>query len=126
MSKYEGSCYCGAVQFETDAPLVGVINCHCKDCQKMHGNYNAMAGVARDELTITGDDLVWYKSSDKANRGFCGKCGSRMFKDNIGSERMMISMGAFSGSTGLRISKNIFTESAGDWYDLPAVETPPS
>ncbi|MEM1429310.1 MAG: GFA family protein [Pseudomonadota bacterium] len=118
-----GECHCGAVTFEADAQPVGVINCHCTDCQKMHGNFNAMAGVAKDALTITGP-IQWYESSEKARRGFCPTCGARMFKDNLGGDRMMISMGVIAGSTGLRPFRNIFTESKGDWYDPPAEEPP--
>ena len=118
-----GQCFCGAVTFTATAAPIGVISCHCTDCQQMHGTYNAMAGVPRNGLTIIGP-VTWYNSSDKARRGFCGTFGSRMFKDNHGSDRMMISMGAVAGSTGLRNFKNIFTGSHGDWYDLPPEEPP--
>ena len=117
-----GRCHCGAVSFSVADSAVGVINCHCRDCQQLHGNFNAMAGVPREALNIEGETLVWYESSDKARRGSCGACGSRLFKDNLGSERMMVSMGAFDASTGLRNFKNIWVESKGAWYDLPTEE----
>jgi hypothetical protein len=117
---HSGRCFCGAVTFTAQGPLVGVIACHCRDCQQMHGNYNVMAGVARDRLTVAGP-LVWFASSDKARRGFCGTCASRLFKDNLGSPRMMVSMGAFDAATGLSMARNLWVESKGDWYDLPAV-----
>ena len=114
-----GRCFCGAVTFSVSAPPVGVIACHCRDCQQMHGNYNVMARVPRDALSVSGEELVWFRSSDKARRGFCGKCGSRLFKDNVGTDAVLVSMGSFDGSTGLRLFRNIWTESKGDWYDLP-------
>lgn len=119
----KGTCHCGAVSFESNADQTGVINCHCTDCQKMHGNYNAMAGVPKEGLSISGE-ITWYQSSEKAKRAFCPSCGARLFKDNVGSERMMVSMGVIDGSTGLRTLKNIFTDSKGDWYDLPMEEAP--
>ncbi len=68
------------------------------------------------------ETLVWYDSSDRAKRGFCGVCGSRLFKKNLGADRMMISMGAFDPPTGMRFFKHIWTDSKGDWYDVPEVE----
>lgn len=82
-----------------------------------------MAGVARDGLEISGE-VAWYRSSEKARRGTCPTCGSRLFKDNIGSDRMMVSMGAFDQSTGLRPFRNLWVESKGDWYDLDPEEPP--
>ena len=115
-----GSCFCGAVRFEIPAASAGVVCCHCADCRKMHGNYNAMLAAPRAELRLVADaPLVWYASSEKARRGFCGTCGSRLFKDNLGSDRMMVSAGAIDGPTGKRIVRNIWEQSKGDWYDLP-------
>jgi hypothetical protein len=119
-----GRCFCGAVTFAVAEPPSGVIACHCHDCQQMHGTYNPMAAVPRGALSVSGEALVWFASSAKAQRGFCGRCGSRLFKDNLGSDRVLVSMGSFDGSTGLRLLRNIWTESKGDWYDLPAEEPP--
>lgn len=118
-NRIEGQCHCGAVQFAVSGG-VGVINCHCKDCQQMHGNFNPMlAGPVAAVSFGSNETLVWYESSQSAKRGFCSKCGSRLFKR--AGDRMMVSMGAL-GDTGLRTMKNIWVESKGDWYDLPAVE----
>lgn len=122
----EGTCFCGAVSFRAASDPVGVISCHCTDCQKMHGTYNAMAAVPRDTLTIEGP-VRWYDSSESAKRGFCETCGARLFKDNNGSDKVMVSMvsmGAIDTPTGLRKFKNLFVESKGDWYELPAEEAP--
>ncbi len=120
MNRLSGGCYCGAVRFDIPAESVGVIACHCKDCQKMHGNYNVMLGAPRGEVRFEKDaTLVWFASSEKAKRGFCSACGSRLFKDNLGSERLMVSAGVLDGPTGKRIIRNLWESSKGDWYDLP-------
>ena len=125
MAKFSGTCLCGKIKFhidgEPDARMQ--LTCHCRDCQQLHGGPNAMAAVARDDLSIDGD-VSWYRSSEKAQRGTCPTCSARIFKDNDGSDKMMVSMGAFDASTGLRPFKNIWTESKGDWYDLPPEEPP--
>ena len=126
MSDITGRCRCGGVRFRITRPVTGAILCHCRDCQQMHGNYNAMAAAPRDAVIFEADaTLAWYASSDKARRGFCTTCGGRLFKDNLGSDRLMVSMGVLDPPTGLHVMKNIWTQSKGDWYDLPA-EVPPA
>ena len=87
----------------------------------MHGNYNAMLAAPRGAVRFERDTtLHWYASSDKARRGFCTTCGSRLFKDNLGSDRLMVSAGVIDEATGKRIIRNLWEGSKGDWYDLPA------
>jgi hypothetical protein len=115
-----GSCFCGSVRFSIPASSVGVIACHCHDCQKMHGNYNVMLGSPRGDLVFEADStLIWFDSSEKAKRGFCRTCGSRLFKDNLGAPLMMVSAGAINEPTGKSIIKNLWEASKGDWYALP-------
>jgi hypothetical protein len=117
-----GGCHCGALRFSIPSQSLGVVACHCEDCRKSHGNYNAMLAAPRGDVAFEADaTLRWYASSEKARRGFCTVCGSRLFKDNLGSDRLMVSAGVIDGSTGKRIVRNLFEQSKGDWYDLPAI-----
>jgi hypothetical protein len=50
-----------------------------------------------------GDTLRWFRSSEQAERGFCGVCGSNLFWRRFG----------------LRMESQIHSESKGDYYDLP-------
>ncbi len=118
--RLHGGCHCGGVAFSIPADSAGVIACHCGDCRRMHGNYNVMLAAPRGDVRFQSDTtLHWHASSDKARRGFCATCGSRLFKDNLGSDRLMVSAGAVDGATGKRIIRNLWGASKGDWYDLP-------
>jgi hypothetical protein len=120
--RLHGRCHCGGVAFNIPANSAGVVACHCEDCRKMHGNYNAMLAAPRADVQIESDTtLHWYDSSEKAKRGFCTVCGSRLFKDNHGSDRLMVSAGSIDGPTDKRIIRNLWEPSKGDWYDLPAL-----
>jgi hypothetical protein len=120
--RLHGRCHCGGVAFTIPADSAGVVACHCEDCRKMHGNYNAMLAAPRGDVQFEKDaTLHWYASSDKARRGFCTVCGSRLFKDNLGSDKLMVSAGVIDGATGKRIIRNLWEQSRGDWYDLPAL-----
>ena len=115
-----GRCHCGAVRFQVSEG-VGALACHCDDCRKSHGNYMAFLAAPRSAVVLEGESqLTWYASSASARRGFCRTCGGRLFKE-VG-ERWMISLGAIEGPTGLRFVRQLWTESKGDWYDVPAVE----
>jgi hypothetical protein len=115
-----GVCHCGGVAFTLPADSTGVLACHCEDCRKMHGNYNAMIAVPASDVTFTARaTLTWYQSSPTARRAFCGTCGARVLKDIPAAGRYLISAGLIDGATGMHILKNLWETSKGDWYDLP-------
>ena len=117
-----GRCHCGAIQYEVTGDLTGVINCHCSDCRRWHGHFAAyaVAKLADFKITQGADKLKWYDSSAKARRGFCTACGSSIFKDNKDGEVIVLAVGALEPPTGLGFLKNIFEDSKGDYYKLPA------
>ena len=118
------SCHCGKVQLSLPAEAVGVLACHCGDCQKMHGNFNAFLAVPKAEVELSGADaLVWYHSSDTLRRAFCGTCGARVLKEITAAGRWLISAGLIDGPTGKRIIRNLWEPSKPDWYDLPTLPT---
>lgn len=118
---FQGSCHCGSVTFEVESGF-GVIACHCQDCQKLHGNFFALLLIEPSQLRMKTDSTVtWYRSSEKIQRSFCSKCGSRLFKKPDEGNKMMISMGLLGPITGLQIRKHVMPESKPDWYELPAI-----
>lgn len=115
------SCHCGAIHLTVPAAAAGVLACHCADCQKMHGNFNAFLAAPIADITLTGADaLVWYQSSAENRRAFCRTCGSRVLKEVTPAGRWLISAGLIDGPTGKGILKNLWAQSKPDWYDLPA------
>ena len=118
--KLEASCHCGAVRLGVPHEAVGVLACHCQDCQKLHGNFNAFLAVPRGLVALEGEDaLVWYQSSAESRRAFCGTCGARVVKEVTAADRWLVSAGLLDGPSGRRIIKNLWGDSKPDWYDLP-------
>jgi hypothetical protein len=114
------SCHCGKVRLRFPASAAGVIACHCGDCQKMHGNFNAFLATPKAEVTLDGDEaLIWYQSSADARRAFCGTCGARVLKEVTGAGRWLISAGLVDGPLGRGVVKHLWEASRPDWYDLP-------
>jgi hypothetical protein len=117
---FTGQCHCGSVRFRIEGEAIGVIVCHCRDCQQMHGTANAMVAAATSAVTIEDHGtLTWYASSPAAERGFCSRCGGRLFKRPTGADRLLVSAGTIDPPTGMRVIRNIWTQSKGDWYDIP-------
>ena len=114
-----GSCLCGAVKYEVHGPLRDVIACHCTQCRKQTGNYLSSTAAADGDLRIVESrGLKWYRSSDKAKRGFCGECGSVLFWKGDGRDYTSIAAGSVDGATGVKLAGHIFCDDAGDYYEI--------
>ena len=124
MTIAKGGCLCGAVRFETNAPLRDVLYCHCGQCRKQTGLYYAATGVPWSHLNVTdAGALRWFAASSFAKRGFCGTCGSALFWKPNDGDHVAVLAGAFDDGTPLTPGYHVFTEDKGSYYhitdDLP-------
>ena len=116
---HTGSCLCGGVTFTVAGPLAPASACHCGQCRRQSGHVWASTHVPDDQLTLTAQEgLRWYRSSDRAQRGFCGTCGSFLFWKAEGEAATSIAMGALDAPTGLHLARHIFVADKGDYYDI--------
>lgn len=116
---FKASCLCGDVTFEVSGNLPDAISCHCQMCRKATGHHLVSTEVEREQLKITrAENLLWYQSSTKARRGFCGSCGSTLFFDPPHTRWIAIAMGCFDGETDAKIDRHIFVDDKGDYYDI--------
>jgi len=116
---HKGSCLCGAVTFEVAGELSPPDACHCSQCRKQSGHFWASTDVPRASLALKGEGhLTWYQASDRVRRGFCSTCGSFLFWDPIGRDRIAIAMGAFDKPTDTRLGHHIFVADKGDYYEI--------
>jgi len=116
------SCLCGNVKLKIKGKLRYVVNCHCSQCMKTHGNFAAYTSCSEDNITyIKKRTLKWYRSSKIAKRGFCSKCGASMFYKLLKSDNVSIAAGMFHNPTKLKTHSNIFTKGKLDYYKLDSV-----
>lgn len=114
-----GGCLCGAVRYEVRGPLRDVVNCHCGQCLRTHGNVAAYTSARRADLVLTEDrGLKWYRSSDFARRGFCGDCGASLFWEPAREAQISIAAGSIDMPSGLTTVRHIFTAHKGDYYEI--------
>lgn len=112
-----GGCLCGAVRYAVRGPLRPVVACHCGQCRKSSGHVFAASGARDHDLALEEDrGLRWFRSSDKARRGFCQICGSSVFWKADGSDYTAIAAGTLELPTGLDLVAHIFVADAGDYY----------
>ena len=91
-------CLCGGIKLKTKGKLRPVINCHCLQCMKIHGNYAAYTACPENNITfIKKRTLKWYNSSKIAKRGFCSTCGASMFYKSFNNNN---NVGGFNGGHG--------------------------
>jgi hypothetical protein len=80
---YTGGCACGAIRYEIPGEPLVMVDCQCRDCQRMsgtgHGSYLTFAGTG---VKLTGDATQWDMVADNGNvktRSFCSRCGSPVY-----------------------------------------------
>ena len=114
-----GRCHCGGVRYTVRGPSRPVIQCHCEMCRRACGGVWKATAARRDDITIEDDDcLTRYRSTPAVQRGFCGRCGASLFWNHDERPYIGISAGTLDAPTGLTLALHIFTDDAGDWYEL--------
>ena len=114
-----GSCLCGNITFSLKN-LRNVVNCHCEECRKFHGNYAAFTKVKLEDIYISNEKQInWYQlKKDQAKRGFCNNCGSSLFWKAVDDSDICVSASALDVPTELKTTHNIYTDNASDFYAI--------
>ena len=77
---HTGSCHCGAIRFEVEAPRRLVVNeCNCSMCKRL-GYWHLIVPVSRFRLLSGEAQLQSYQfNTGVANHLFCSICGIKSF-----------------------------------------------
>ena len=77
---YKGSCHCGAVQFQVEAPeVVECQDCNCSICSKS-GYLHLIVPDSKFKLLQGEDNLTTYTfDTAEAKHKFCKTCGIKSF-----------------------------------------------
>ncbi|WP_067563238.1 GFA family protein [Halofilum ochraceum] len=114
----KGSCLCGAIQFELSAAPSEIIRCHCRMCQKAHGaSFASFARFRHEEFSLLAgaDSLQTYRSSDVAQRTFCGHCGSSLQFMRDGRDTFGLAISALDTPLEPRPIQDYYAESRSGW-----------
>lgn len=115
----QGSCLCGSVNFEASGRFARATACHCSQCRRWHGAPGPYVSVRRAALRFRNErGLAWYRSSERARRGFCRDCGSSLFWEEVGGESVAVTLGCLEPPTGIQLQHHIFVADRGDNYPI--------
>lgn len=76
---YHGSCHCGAIAFDVEGTLEGVMSCNCSICQRKGA---LMWFVPRDKLTLLTPESnasTYMFNKHVIRHRFCPTCGIHPF-----------------------------------------------
>jgi hypothetical protein len=85
MSKYKGSCFCGAVEFTVSGDPVAMGYCHCESCRHWSaGPVNAFSLWQPDAVKVTkgASNIGTYNKTPKSFRKWCKTCGGHLFSEH--------------------------------------------
>jgi hypothetical protein len=120
-----GGCVCGRVRYTVRGPLRGILLCHCGQCRRRHSHLGAYSSAARADIDLEGAEaIVWFASSERGRCGFCGTCGSSLFFEPAGEDRLAIAAGSLDQPSGLEVIGHEYVANKADYVriddDLPA------
>jgi hypothetical protein len=116
----EGGCLCGAVRYRIDAEPEHAGYCHCRICQRAAGApVVAWLTVALAAFAWTKGEPVVYRSSAKAERLFCGACGTQLvFREVALPGELDVTLASLDEPAGIPPSHHIWTSSRIPWFDV--------
>lgn len=119
MESHHGGCACGGVRYRVEGLLRKVIACHCEQCRRSSGHFVAATATRRENFHLMNSgSLCWYTAIPDYRRGFCAICGSSLFFERIGEDRVSIAAGSLDDARGLSIAAHIFVAEAGAYYEV--------
>jgi hypothetical protein len=114
-----GGCLCEGVRYRVSEEMSDISVCHCSQCARTSGHVVASADCAVDALVLEESrTLRWYRSSQKAERGFCSECGGNLFWRKIDGDVISVTAGTLDRPTGLRLKHHIYCASRSDYDEI--------
>lgn len=95
----KGQCLCGAVTVEAEVSTAELTVCHCDMCRRHTSRMFMGLSPDQDSLKVTGP-ATSFRSSDRAERGFCSTCGSTLWYDTVHDGARYLAAGLFENAGG--------------------------
>lgn len=107
----EGQCLCGAVAARAEVSKPILRACHCEMCRQHTSSMFMSLGVDAGTLAFDGP-VKTYRSSEWAERGFCGTCGSTLYYGTVEDGARHPSAGLFKDAAGAPLKLEFFVDNA--------------
>ncbi|MCI0599149.1 MAG: GFA family protein [Beijerinckiaceae bacterium] len=117
-TELKGSCLCCAVRVSASVAAMRVGACHCTMCRKWTGG-PLLAIDCGSAVQFEGSGSIRvYSSSDWAERGFCGKCGSHLFYRLKKEGHYVLLVGLFDDGAQWVFDAQIFIDEKPSYYSF--------
>ncbi len=120
-----GGCLCGAMRYSaTFGASKTAAHCHCDMCRKVSGGtFTTWVEFQAETFRITNGDPVRFRSSDLAERMFCGRCGCQLTFHAVGDPKgppgsIWITLGSLDRPDAIEPTQQIFTDNQLPWLHL--------
>ena len=117
MAEKTGRCLCGAVTYTARDLELHVHACHCGMCRRWSGGpgFALQAGA----VEFQGESHIRrYRSSEWAERGFCGECGTNLFYRLVEPGTHMLQMGTLDDQSDVDLAGEIYIDAKPPGYAL--------
>lgn len=116
--KADGHCLCGKVEFSIELNSKTFDSCHCSMCRRWNGGpglgVHAMNGVS-----FKSEEFVKvYDSSDWAERGFCGHCGTHLFYRLKNGKLWSVPLGVLNDPSDFKFTTQIYVDNKPEFYSF--------
>lgn len=112
-----GACLCGAVTIVAKTMSLHAGACHCSACRRWCSGPFLNVNCGK-EVSVEGDELQVYESSEWAERGFCKKCGTSLFYRLKKSGTHMVSAAVFGEAPELTMTHQVFVDERPSYYEF--------
>ena len=113
----EGNCLCGAVTVRAVPTRSHVEACHCTMCRNWGGVAFLGVQCGTEVEFVEGEEhIVRYRSSEWAERAFCGRCGTNVFYHYLPLGTHSFTAGLFPDDALLPLTEEIFIDEKPAYY----------
>jgi hypothetical protein len=118
--KLEGSCFCGAIKFETNTAASRVTHCHCIHCRRISGApFLTYAEFKYADFTFTSGTPAQYNTRPEVTRQFCSHCGTQLtYRDSEYPHLIHVTIGSFDQSERLIPQDHIWSDRMLPWLQM--------
>lgn len=108
---------CGAVTVTATRDKPALQACHCNMCRQWTSSMFMSIPTAPGTIVVDGPTKT-YRSSDWAERGFCGTCGSALWYMTVHDQQRHLAAGLFENAAGNTLKVEYYSDHRPEGYAL--------
>ena len=111
-----GKCLCEKVSIKLTPKSTEIGACHCSTCRQWSGG--PYLAIESDQVSLSGDSISRYDSSEWAERGFCNQCGTHLFYKLKSNGTHYVPVGLLAEHPDMALTHQIFIDSKPAYYNF--------